>query len=223
MRADPIRNNTDQRARIGNALNGAYMCFMSISEMIDSSPTAAVISNPRLPDNPIIACNDAFVELTGYDREEIIGRNCRFLRGAATEDAKALILREGIWRHQPVMVEILNYKKDGTPFRNAVMVAPIFDAAGEVEYYLGSQVEVGEDQAHANDARRTGAAERVERLSRRQKEILVLMASGKLNKQIAYELSLSERTVKMHRSAVLKGLDVKTSADAIRVAIEAGF
>jgi len=196
---------------------------MSISEMIASSPTAAVISNPRLPDNPIIACNDAFVELTGYDREEIIGRNCRFLRGAATEDSKALILREGIWRNQPVMVEILNYKKDGTAFRNAVMVAPIFDAAGEVEYYLGSQVEIGEDQAHASDIRRNGAAERVERLSRRQKEILVLMAAGKLNKQIAYELSLSERTVKMHRSAVLKGLDVKTSADAIRVAIEAGF
>ncbi|MDT0507307.1 LuxR C-terminal-related transcriptional regulator [Novosphingobium sp. MMS21-SN21R] len=196
---------------------------MSINEMIASSPTAAVISNPRLPDNPIIACNDAFVELTGYGRDEIIGRNCRFLRGTGTEDEKALTLREGIWRKQPVMVEILNYKKDGTPFRNAVMVAPIFDAAGELEYFLGSQVEIGEDQAQANDARRNGAAERVERLSRRQKEILVLMAAGKLNKQIAYELSLSERTVKMHRSAVLKGLDVKTSADAIRVAIEAGF
>lgn len=216
-------NNTDQRARIGNRAGHAYMTPMSIAEMIASSPTAAVISNPRLPDNPIVACNDAFVELTGYAREEIIGRNCRFLRGTETEDDRAAILREGIWRKQPVMVEILNYKKDGTPFRNAVMVAPIFDAAGEVEYFLGSQVEIAEDQAQANDARRSGAAARVERLSRRQKEILVLMAAGKLNKQIAYELSLSERTVKMHRSAVLKGLDVKTSADAIRVAIEAGF
>lgn len=176
-----------------------------------------------MPDNPIIACNDAFVELTGYAREEIIGRNCRFLRGSGTEDDKARILRDGIWRKQPVMVEIVNYKKDGTRFRNAVMVAPIFDADGEVEYFLGSQVEIAEDQGQANDARRNGAAERVERLSRRQKEILVLMAAGKLNKQIAYELGLSERTVKMHRSAVLKGLDVKTSADAIRVAIEAGF
>ncbi len=196
---------------------------MSIAEMISSSPTAAVISNPRLPDNPIIACNDAFVELTGYSREEIIGRNCRFLRGPTTEDDKARILREGIWRKQPVMVEILNYKKDGTRFRNAVMVAPIFDADGELEYYLGSQVEIAEDLGQANDVRRNEAADRVERLSRRQKEILVLMAAGKLNKQIAYELGLSERTVKMHRSAVLKGLDVKTSADAIRVAIEAGF
>ncbi|HQS96637.1 MAG: histidine kinase [Novosphingobium sp. 16-62-11] len=196
---------------------------MSISEMISSSPTAAVISNPRLPDNPIIACNDAFVDLTGYPREEIIGRNCRFLRGTGTEDDKARILREGIFRKQPVMVEIVNYKKDGTRFRNAVMVAPIFDAEGEVEYFLGSQVEIAEDQGQANDLRRNDAATRVERLSRRQKEILILMAAGKLNKQIAYELSLSERTVKMHRSAVLKGLDVKTSADAIRVAIEAGF
>lgn len=223
MRRGPVRNNTDQRARTGNAPKTAYICPMSIAEMISSSPTAAVISNPRLPDNPIIACNDAFVELTGYSREEIIGRNCRFLRGPTTEDDKARILREGIWRKQPVMVEILNYKKDGTRFRNAVMVAPIFDAAGEVEYYLGSQVEITEDLGQANDVRRNEAADRVERLSRRQKEILVLMAAGKLNKQIAYELGLSERTVKMHRSAVLKGLDVKTSADAIRVAIEAGF
>lgn len=199
------------------------MSRMSISEMISSSPTAAVISNPRLPDNPIIACNDAFVDLTGYPREEIIGRNCRFLRGTGTEDDKARILREGIFRKQPVMVEIVNYKKDGTRFRNAVMVAPIFDAEGELEYFLGSQVEIAEDQGQANDLRRNDAATRVERLSRRQKEILILMAAGKLNKQIAYELSLSERTVKMHRSAVLKGLDVKTSADAIRVAIEAGF
>lgn len=223
MRAAMAGNNTDQRARIGNRAGHAYITLMSIAEMIASSPTAAVISNPRLPDNPIVACNDAFVELTGYARDEIIGRNCRFLRGTETEDDRAAILREGIWRKQPVMVEILNYKKDGTPFRNAVMVAPIFDATGEVEYFLGSQVEIAEDQAQANDARRSGAAARVERLSRRQKEILVLMAAGKLNKQIAYELSLSERTVKMHRSAVLKGLDVKTSADAIRVAIEAGF
>jgi hypothetical protein len=196
---------------------------MSIAEMIASSPTAAVISNPRLPDNPIVACNDAFVELTGYSRDEIIGRNCRFLRGAGTEDDKARILRDGIFRKQPVIVEIVNYKKDGTRFRNAVMIAPIFDAAGEVEYFLGSQVEIAGHQEQASAARRTDAAARVERLSRRQREILVLMAAGKLNKQIAWELSLSERTVKMHRSAVLRGLDVKTSADAIRVAIEAGF
>ena len=196
---------------------------MSLSLMIGSSPIAAVMSDPRLPDNPIVECNAAFEQLTGYRSDEIIGHNCRFLSGAATEPWLTEMLRNGIRRRQPVMVEILNYKKDGTPFRNAVMVAPIFDANGELEYFLGSQVEIAEDVARANDARRKAAHDRVTALSRRQREVLLHMAAGKLNKQIAYELSLSERTVKMHRAAVLAALGARTSADAIRIAIEAGF
>ncbi len=196
---------------------------MTLSSMIATSPIAAVISNPRLPDNPIVECNDAFVALTGYRSEEIIGHNCRFLTGARTEPWLIEMLRNGIRRRQPVMVEILNYKKDGTPFRNAVMVAPIFDIEGELEYFLGSQVEIAEDIARANDARRQAAFDRIVALSRRQREVLLQLAAGKLNKQIAYELGLSERTVKMHRAAVFTSLGVKTSADAIRLAIEAGY
>ena len=191
--------------------------------MIGSSPIAAVLSNPRLPDNPIVECNEAFVALTGYRSDEIIGNNCRFLSGERTEPWLTEMLRNGIRRRQPVMVEILNYKKDGTPFRNAVMVAPIFDAAGELEYFLGSQVEIAEDVARANDARREVAHARVTALSRRQREVLLQMAAGRLNKQIAYELGLGERTVKMHRAALFAALRVKTSADAIRLAIEAGY
>ncbi len=191
--------------------------------MIKTSPIAAVISNPRLPDNPIIECNEAFTTLTGYQREEIIGNNCRFLAGENTEPWLTEALRAGIRAGQPVMTEILNYKKDGTPFRNALMIAPIFDAAGKVEYFLGSQMEVGEEAAQANLDRKKAALAQVDGLSRRQRQIVLLMAAGKLNKQIAYELDLSERTVKMHRSAVFKALGVRTSADAIRIAIEAGF
>ena len=196
---------------------------MSLTAMIGTSPIAAVISNPRLPDNPIVECNDAFVALTGYGREQIIGYNCRFLAGENTEPWLTEMLRNGIRRRQPVMVEILNYKNDGTPFRNAVMVAPIFDAGGELEYFLGSQVEIAEDVARANEARREVAHARVAALSRRQREVLLYIAAGKLNKQIAYELGLSERTVKMHRAAVFSALGVRTSADAIRLAIEAGY
>jgi PAS domain S-box-containing protein len=196
---------------------------MSLTAIIGTSPIAAVISNPRLPDNPIVECNDAFVALTGFSREEIIGHNCRFLAGEGTEPWLTEMLRNGIRRRQPIMVEILNYKKDGTPFRNAVMVAPIFDEDGELEYYLGSQVEIAEDVARANEARRETAHDRVAALSRRQREVLLLIAAGKLNKQIAYELGLSERTVKMHRAAVLSALGVRTIADAIRLAIEAGY
>lgn len=196
---------------------------MTLSSMIANSPIAAVISNPRLPDNPIVECNDAFVALTGYQCEEIIGHNCRFLTGADTEPWLIETLRTGIRRRQPVIVEILNYKRDGTPFRNAVMVAPIFDEEGELAYFLGSQVEIPEDIARANDARREAAVARIAALSGRQREVLLKLASGKLNKQIAYELSISERTVKMHRAAVFTALRVSTSADAIRIAVEAGY
>ncbi len=196
---------------------------MSASDLIASSAIAAVVSDPRLPDNPIVACNDAFVALTGYDRDEIIGQNCRFLAGKNTEPWLTETLRTGIRMCRPAMVEILNYKKDGTPFRNAVMVAPIFDGEGALEYFLGSQVQIADDKARANDARRGLAHDRVAALSPRQREILIEMAKGKLNKQIAYDLGLSERTIKMHRAAMFKALGVRTTADAIRVAVEAGY
>ena len=193
--------------------------------MIEHSPIAAVVSNPRLPDNPIVACNDAFMELTGYSREEIIGRNCRFLRGPDTENWLTDMLRDAIRDRRPCIVEIRNYKKDGSPFRNAVMIAPIFGADGDAEYFLGSQVEVA-DQGPApspNEDTRNLANSRIEALSPRQRQILIEMAGGKLNKQIAWDLGLSERTIKMHRSAMFRTLGVRTSAEAIRVAVEAGL
>jgi len=191
--------------------------------MLEKSVIAAVLSNPRLPDNPIVECNPAFEQLTGYARDEIVGRNCRFLSGPQTEPWLTETLRTAIRRRTPAMVEILNYRKNGTPFRNAVMVAPIFGQDGELEYFLGSQVEVPGEQAQLQDARRREAHDKVRALSGRQRAVLVQMAAGKLNKQIAWELGLSERTVKMHRGAVLQALGVRTTADAIRVAVEAGY
>lgn len=193
---------------------------MAISDMIKGSLVAAVISNPRLPDNPIIACNGAFEALTGYAHDEVIGRNCRFLTGPDSEPELIEALREGIREHRPVMVEILNYRKNGVPFRNAVMVAPLFDGEGKLEYFLGSQMEIVED---TGAARANGARARIEQLSPRQRAVLLAMARGRLNKQIAYELGLSERTIKMHRAAMLQALDLRTAADAVRLAIEAGF
>ncbi|MEN9717666.1 MAG: hypothetical protein RIQ99_544 [Pseudomonadota bacterium] len=200
---------------------------MSLSAMIDNSAVAAVISNPRMPDNPIIACNLAFEALTGYGRDEIIGRNCRFLAGPQTEPALTAEIVAAVRDKRPVLVEILNYKKDGTPFRNAVLVAPIFDDNGELEYFLGSQMKVASTGAEggvgAAPERRTKARRRIDALPRRQREVLIEMAAGKLNKQIAHALAISERTVKMHRAAVIAALGVHSSADAIRVAVEAGY
>jgi PAS domain S-box-containing protein len=192
--------------------------------MIENSPIPAVVTNPNLADNPIIECNAPFLALTGYDRHEVIGRNCRFLQGPETEAWVTEKMRESIHAHRPVLVEMLNYRKDGTSFRNAVMVVPLFDEHGKIQYYLGSQVEVAKEDSHLNGSSGglCSAKRKVEELTSRQREILIQMADGKLNKQIAFDLGLSERTVKMHRASLFRALGVKTSADAIRIAVEAG-
>lgn len=192
---------------------------MSPETLIANSYVAAVVSDPRMPDNPIVACNEAFMTLTGYARDEIVGRNCRFLRGAATEAGQTLMLRQAIAERRPVMVELINYRKDGSQFRNAVMIAPLFDDDGELLYFLGSQMAIDDAGASRHDQARA----RIAALTKRQQQILEALAKGRLNKQIAWELGLTERTIKMHRAALLKALGVRTVAEAIRVAIEAGY
>lgn len=191
--------------------------------LIKESPIASVISNPRAKDNPIVACNAAFMELTGYDEGSIVGRNCRFLAGPATEPWLTETIRSGVRKHRPVLVEILNYKRDGTPFRNAVLVAPIFDEAGALEFFLGSQVELEADAPGPNSNRRMAATVQIKALTVRQRQVLEQMATGHLNKQIAFTLGLSEQTVKMHRALLMQRLGVASTAEAIRIAVEAGL
>jgi PAS domain S-box-containing protein len=189
---------------------------------IDLSPIATVITNPRLDDNPVVAANPAFRALTGYEEAEILGRNCRFLAGEATEHSGTELLRESIRSLTPSLCELLNYKKDGTPFRNAVLIAPILDPEGKPAWFLGSQVEVGAGSEAPLALRQQRARQLVGKLPPRQRQVLGEMAQGYRNKQIAWRLSLSEKTVKMHRQLLLGNLGVSTTADAIRTAVEAG-
>jgi PAS domain S-box-containing protein len=192
-------------------------------DSIDPSPIATVISNPRLRDNPIVAVNKAFMDLTGFSYDEIVGRNCRFLSGPETEPWLTEKIRESIRDKTPSLTELINYRKDGVPFRNAVMVAPVFSPDGEVEFFLGSQMDIKDEMDSPIGQRRRRSAELVRSLSPRQLQILGEMANGFRNKQIAWRLSLSEKTVKMHRALLLERLGVTTSADAIRIAVEAGL
>ncbi len=195
----------------------------ALTASIRLSPIATVVSNPRLPDNPIIAANAAFCALTGYEEGEIVGRNCRFLAGASTEPWLTERIRQSLRDLRPSLTELLNYRKDGTAFRNAVLIAPLFGADGEVAWFLGSQVEVDAGSAAPLALRQQRAAGLASTLSPRQREVLKEMAAGQRNKQIAWSLGLSEKTVKMHRALLLDKLGVKTTADAIRLAVEAGL
>jgi PAS domain S-box-containing protein len=191
-------------------------------ESIHLSPIATVVTDPRLPDNPIVEANPAFTRLTGYDRNEIIGRNCRFLAGEETEPAARQELREAVLAARPALVEMTNYRKDGTAFRNAVMIAPLFGDEGDVQLFLGSQMDLG-DASTAGGSRRAQADRLVAALSPRQRQVLEGMVRGLRNKQIAADLSIDETTVKMHRRAMLSRVGATTTADAIRVGVEAGL
>jgi PAS domain S-box-containing protein len=190
-------------------------------ESVGASPIAMVVSNPRRPDNPLEVVNDAFCELTGYDESEIIGRNCRFLAGDLTQPAATEQIRASIRAQRPILVDILNYRRDGTPFRNGVMITPLFDTEGGLAWFLGSQVDLTDAVADPIITRRRDASLKVANLATRQREVLKLMSQGMLNKQIAWELKISEKTVKMHRALLLERLGVTTSAEAIRIAVEA--
>lgn len=194
-----------------------------VLESIRHSPIATVVSDPNIEDNPLVAVNQAFLDLTGYKEDEVLGRNCRFLRGPDTENTQTKKLRDGIHQKQPTLAELVNYRKDGSRFRNAVMIAPLYDDNGSVEFFVGSQIEVKPDAESITVVRQEQAAEIVDRLSPRQREILQQMAQGFRTKQIAYRLSLSEKTVQMHRMLLFKKLETSNAADAVRIAVEAGL
>jgi len=98
-----------------------------------------LFTDARLDDNPIVLVNNAFIRLTGYGREEVLGRNCRFLQGNDTNPVAVRALHEAIERGEAITVDILNYKKDGTPFWNRLRIRPIFSGGGEIENFVGVQ------------------------------------------------------------------------------------
>nr|AML77179.1 putative LOV domain-containing protein [Aucuba japonica] len=103
-----------------------------------------VITDPRLPDNPIIFASDSFLELTEYSREEILGRNCRFLQGPETDPATVRKIRDAIDNQRDVTVQLINYTKSGKKFWNLFHLQPMRDQKGEVQYFIGVQLDGSE-------------------------------------------------------------------------------
>jgi PAS domain S-box-containing protein len=193
----------------------------SLFASIEHTPIATVVTDPRRADNPIVAANGAFRALTGYTSEELIGRNCRLLAGPGTEEAPRRLLREAVGRGEPALTEMLNYRKDGSSFRNAVMIAPVYGPDGALWYFLGSQMVIADGADPPASLRRQRARTLAAGLTNRQREVLREMMLGYRNKQIAAHIGINEKTVKMHRAGLLARLGVPTSADAIRIAVEA--
>lgn len=104
--------------------------------------TSFVVSDPELPDNPLVYINDAFIQMSGYQRDELIGKNCRFLQGPDTDMDTINSLKFKMDNEMPIHTELLNYRKDGTPYWNELVIQPLKDETGTLLFYIGLQIDV---------------------------------------------------------------------------------
>jgi len=100
-----------------------------------------IVTDPNQRDNPIIFCNAAFNRLTGYSDDDVIGQNCRILQGPETDPQTVTRMRDAIAAGKDVAVDILNYRKDGSTFWNAVFISPVRDETGKIIYFFASQLD----------------------------------------------------------------------------------
>lgn len=109
---------------------------------IEMTRMPMLVTDPRQADNPIVFANRAFISMSGYEPHELIGHNCRFLQGPSTDKASIAAIREAIALESQVHMEILNYRKDGSSFWNALFISPVYDASGALIYFFASQLDV---------------------------------------------------------------------------------
>jgi PAS domain S-box-containing protein len=124
----PVKTLMEPDFRLMSALSGSQQNF--------------AISDPTLPDNPIVYVSQGFLDLTGYTLDQVLGRNCRFLQGPGTDQSAVEVIRKGITEGVDTSVCLLNYKADGTPFWNQFFVASLRDAENNVVNHVGVQCEV---------------------------------------------------------------------------------
>ncbi len=113
-----------------------------IVRAVDHAPLGVSLSDPSLSDNPIVYVNKMWQEVTGYDEDEILGRNPRILQGPETDPETVETLSTAIQNEVPITVEIRNYRADGTPWWNELTVAPVRNDDGEIVNYVGFQHDV---------------------------------------------------------------------------------
>ncbi|NMJ41877.1 response regulator [Roseomonas sp. JC162] len=146
----------------------------ALAAAVAAAPTGIVVSDPNRADCPIVYANPAFHRITGYGPAEVIGRNCRFLQGPATDPASVHAIRRAMAERRPADVEIVNYRRDGTRFVNELHISPVFGANGELEYFFGIQHDV---TARVRLAQATQRARRAaERASAEKSDFLAFMS-----------------------------------------------
>lgn len=135
-------HDEQEQARIERELVRQDRGTDPFSAAVRATRMPMLITDPTRPDNPIVFANAAFSRLTGYHHDEIVGRNCRFLQGPNTDRAEVARLRAAIEAREPIELELLNYRKDGSTFWNRLLVSPVFDGDGQTTFFFASQFDV---------------------------------------------------------------------------------
>ena len=158
----------------GDRLLSAHASGDPFAAAFKATRMPMIVTDPNQFDNPIIFANTAFAALTGYSVAEVIGRNCRFLQGAATSPEAVAKIRNAIADGRDAAVDILNYRKDGTCFWNALFLSPVWDEAGKIIYFFASQLDFTDVKSREADlaaARRRAQEDVARRTSELRGEI----------------------------------------------------
>ncbi|KAB0681867.1 HWE histidine kinase domain-containing protein [Aureimonas leprariae] len=130
-----------EQRRILSELHGTGGSSDPFASAVRTTRMPMIITDPRQDDNPIVFCNGSFLQLSGFSREEVLGRNCRFLQGTGTNAEDVAKVREAVETRTPIEIDLLNYKKNGESFWNRLLISPVFDD-GELTYFFASQYDV---------------------------------------------------------------------------------
>lgn len=182
-----------EQARIGVELTRGTSGSDPFSAAVRATRMPMVITDPRQHDNPIVFVNEAFVRLTGYEREEILGRNCRFLQGELTDRRDVDLVRQAISERKQIELDLRNQRKDGTAFWNRLLISPVFDGE-ELIFFFASQYDVTFEreqlvrlQEH-RDALESEVDRRAFELTRSESQLAFTLKAGRLG---AWSLDLA--------------------------------
>ena len=139
-----VRDESAERQRAEKSLRAALRQNSQLMTAINSATAGILISDPTQHDNPTTFVNPAFTAITGYEPEEILGRNCRLLQGLDTNPETVRELREAVAAQRYYSCTVLNYRKDGTPFWNELTINPVFAEDGQLLNFIGIQTDVTE-------------------------------------------------------------------------------
>ncbi|NOT71049.1 MAG: PAS domain-containing protein [Hyphomicrobium sp.] len=202
-----------------HAHQGFVRAFPALEAMIggfDSTDMPVVIADARAPGLPIIYTNEAFTTLTGYTAEEAAGRNCRFLQGAGTDPLTVTRIRDAIFAGRPIAADILNYRKDGSPFWNALSLAPVNGEDGRPRFYFSCQLDAGGRRLDLNRLEQDANAMQGEIAAKAQAlEISAVAMNQAINEKALLIDELQHRVRNnLQMISAMIGIQIHTLADA---------